>query len=96
MTTDSTVDWSAPDTDEGEPDLTYAERYADKLAANKYPWGADAETALFVAITEVRRMRAELSQTQSARQREHDERVRHQGDAESLRAEIEWRDGGLP
>lgn len=96
MNDDNIVDWSAPDTVEGESALAYAERYADKLAANKYPWGADAETALFVAVTEVRRLRAELSQTQSARQREHDERVRHQGDAESLRAEIEWRDGGLP
>ena len=47
----------APSLREGETDLAFAERYADALETRGYKWGSDAETALFVAIKEVRRLR---------------------------------------
>lgn len=45
-----------------EPDLAYAERYADQLVSNAYKFGADAETALVVAVIELRKMRLRLAQ----------------------------------
>lgn len=48
----------APSPREGETDLAFAERIADALAARGHEWGADVQTALFVAVREVRRLRA--------------------------------------
>lgn len=49
-------------TDEGETDLQYAERLADELVSRSYEFGADAETALVVAVLELRRLKLRLAQ----------------------------------
>jgi hypothetical protein len=44
-------------TDEDETDVQYAERLADELVSDAYEFGADVETALVVAVREMRELR---------------------------------------
>lgn len=46
---------------DGETDIQFAERYAAALEAGRHEWGADVETALFVAVQEIRRLRKECA-----------------------------------